>query len=157
VRARLILVVIAAVLGVMAWAAPVSAGGSNSIVVVAVVNGTPTGPLELTRTCPDGAPGNATSAPFTTSVNPAIAQAAFGGAPPSTTCTVTVTQADGMTASFACVVTPPADAVGMSCGAGNDSVTNVTSRSATATITVTFDPAPPQAPAAVVAAPRTTG
>jgi hypothetical protein len=125
-------------LGVMVWAVPVGAGGSNSIIVNAVVNGTPTGPLQLTRTC-GGSPADATSAPFTTSVSPAIPGASF---PLSVTCTVAVTQAGGMTASFACMGSPPLDAVGITCNPGNDSVKSSTFRSATATITVTFDPAP---------------
>lgn len=154
-RARMILLVAAAALSVVVWATPAGAGGTNNIVVVAVVNGTPTGSLEVTRTC-TGAPGNATSAPFTTSTNPAIAAGGFAALGDS--CTVTATQSDGMVVTFGCVVGPPADAVGMACGAGGDSVTNVTNRSATATITVTFTtPTAAEAPAAVVAAPTTTG
>ena len=153
-RARIVLLVAAAALSVVVSATPAGAGGTNTIVVVAVVNGTPTGSLEVTRTC-TGAPGNATSAPFTTSVDPAIPAGGFTALGDS--CTVTATQTGGMIASFGCVVGPPQDAVGMSCGAGGDSVTNVTNRSARATITVTFDPVPAEAPAAVVAAPTTTG
>ena len=167
-RARLVMTLAAAVMGVMVWAVPATSGANNLIVVVAVVNGTPAGSLELTRTCTFDPPGNATSAPFTASVNPAIGADPFAFGQPAITCTVAVTQAGGMTASFGCGISGGSSE--LSCGAGNNTVTQVATPDSAgpvenATITVTFNPTlPPTAEveevvvaAPTVAAPTTTG
>ena len=160
-RARMVVILAVAVLGIMVWAVPVSSGlNENTIVVLAVVNGTPVGSLELTRTCTFTPPGDATSAPFTTSVSPAIPQTAFAFGQGAITCTVAVTQAGGMTASFGCGISGGAE---LSCGAGNNSVTQVADPAGTnsqAVIVVTFNPTstpPSDAVEAVVATPTLTG
>jgi hypothetical protein len=152
-RARiscLLAAVAMAAVGVVLTAGPAGAGLPSTLNVDAVVNGTPTVPLVLTRTCTTNPPPNVTSPGFTTSGN-VFSSTDF----PTNTCTIAVAESGGLVASFSCTTT---DATQATCNAGNTSSTTVGFQGAVVTITVTFDPAPlATAPVAVEAGPSFTG
>jgi hypothetical protein len=152
----LLVAVIMAAVGVVATAGPAGAGDSNLLTVNAVVNGTPTAPLVLTRTCTSNPPANAVSPGFTTSQT-VFAATPFNNTNVPNTCTIAVTEAGGLVPSFACTTT---NATAVTCNPGDDSATALQALLASVVITVTFDPAPPAeatAPAAVEAGPAFTG
>jgi hypothetical protein len=149
--ARLIphaIVVVTVALGALAIAeAPSGAGFQGSLRVDAVVNGTPTGSLELTRTCtPGNFPSSGPSAPFTAS---GTVFAAAGLPIGQVTCTITATQTGGLVPSFHCELQP--NSTGIACS-GDAAATSVggDDQGGLAVITVTFD-APPAEPIAAAA------
>lgn len=142
--------------GVGAAAVPASAGGVPIIQIDVVVNGTPTGPIEVIRTC-TGNPGNA-SAPVTATQTAILTGSLVGLV--GISCTVTATQPADTTASFVCATMPSS----LSCAADSTSatMTKAQANGGTGVITVTFDVAPPTpgestAAAPLVAAPTSTG
>lgn len=120
---------------------PAGAGGFD-LSIDAVVNGTPNASgLQVKRSC-DGLPGDATSSVFTATQTDVIpAQFLNLGV----TCTVSVIQDGGMVASFKCETSgqlPP------TCLSDRSIKRTTAPEFGTATITVTFDPAPTTTPAA---------
>jgi hypothetical protein len=151
VVAKVCATVVMASVVLVATALPAAAGG-NIMRVNAVVNGTPTGSLQVGYTCVNVSASD-TSAPFTVTTPQVVADHPMASGSPGQVCTVSVLQDGGMTVSFSC------SSAGDGCVDDN---TVMRSGSSLDVITVTFDapaPAPSDGSAAeaIVAAPNTAG